>query len=199
MALDQSVSRTPSIISNSLRCSMLFQSAAERPSANTPWRPRAFHRESITLVWLNPHPSESKRDSSTQTHFQHLNCDVLFYTDKSSCVDYFATKTNRYEHIILVIEGAEVFDEALQCDQVKRILLVQSADPRDSSHSKMVTVCDENQSMVGELEKVIAIVEHEASQQLEGVFNTLDKKERALRDLHNRLGSSIWCRAFRGE
>lgn len=186
---------------------MFLQKTPDRLLVDIPLHSLGPNREAITVVWFNPVLSKAKINSSTMAHLRLLRHYVLIYTDQTLCVEYLTAKMNRWEHIILVIEGAEVSDEVYQCDQVKWILFVRSDDRRNSSireekssHcSKMVTVCEDEESVVAELTRVIENVQQQTSQQLDGVFKTLGKKERSLRDLHAQLGSSLWCRAFASE
>ena len=192
---------------NTSSCLMLLQNTPDRFLVDIPLHSLVPNGESITVVWFNPALWESKIDSSTMIHIRLLRHYVLVYTDQTLCVEYLTAKMNRCEHIILVIEGVEVFDEAYQCDQVKWIVSVRSDNRKNSivreeksSHClKTVIVCEDKDSMVAELRRVIAKVEQQTSQQLDGAFKTLGKKERSLRDLQNQLGSSIWCLAFRSE
>ena len=159
------------------------------------------NRESITLIWYNPSFTESSIDVSKIAHLRARNDYILLYTQKSMCIEYLTANIQRSEHIIMVLFGTDILDEACKCEQIHAILIVGSSDKRKLklNHRTTVEVFDKSESMMIKLSEVITNVEHQVAQETDGMFTTFDQKEISLRDLHQTPGSAVWCQAFKGE
>ena len=136
------------------------------------------NREVITLVWYDPRCTEASVPDIGK--LCRLNNYILYHTDESMCVDFLTSKMNRHEHIVVVLDhGVKILDQALKCEQVRAVLLVDSsgASPLDTievTPSKPVAVFDQSDSMLVTLQQVLVDVEHQVAHQLDSMFTRFD-------------------------
>ncbi|CAF3256635.1 unnamed protein product [Rotaria socialis] len=158
------------------------------------------NRESITLVWFDPMLSEATFDVSTIARLHQLNDYILFYTQAYKCVEYFTSSIKKNERIIVILHGYELFENAYECEQVYSILIVDSSRNQlslaENYQSKIVEIFQDDNSMINKLQQTITHLEHQAIQQTENIFITLDRKQRSLRDLRQELAPFLWCQVM---
>jgi len=112
--------------------------------------------------------------------------------------------------IILLFYGIELLDEAYACEQVHTIILVDSNNqsksnriyPNKQWRSKTILAFEESHLTSEKFEEVISDAVDKITDKIDGdgVFSTLNQtKQVALRDLHDAVGSSVWCQVFKGK
>ena len=169
-----------------------------------------LNRELITLIWYNPSLTESSADLRKISNFRRLNNYILLYTQKTLCIEYLTSNLKRHDHIIIVLYGIELLDEAYACEQVHTIILVDSNNqsksnriyPNKQCRSKTILAFEESHLTSEKFEEVISDAVDKITDKIDGdgVFSTLNQtKQVALRDLHDAVGSSVWCQVFKGK
>jgi hypothetical protein len=163
------------------------------------------NRENITLIWFDSTLTEINTSVSALIHLRALNDYVLFYTQKSTFLEYLMSKRKKSDHVIVVLYDIEVLDKAHECEQVHAILMVDPNNTINKSmitadrHPKLVGIFEEREFMLVKLQQVIVDVEHQLAQGAGNTFSTFDRKERALRDVRHQLAPFLWCHVFKGK
>lgn len=136
-------------------------------------------------------------------YLRALNDYILFYTQKSLYLEYLLSKQKRNDYIIAILKNTEILDETHQCEQVHSILLIISNDEKNlimkEDYQKVVGIFEDENSMFVRLKQVIVDVEHRFSQDIGGMFNISNRKERTLQDVRDELPLFMWRQAFKGK
>jgi hypothetical protein len=66
-------------------------------------------------------------------------------------------------------------------------------------YQKVVGIFEDENSMFVRLKQVIVDVEHRFSQDIGGMFNISNRKERTLQDVRDELPLFMWRQAFKGK
>jgi hypothetical protein len=121
-----------------------------------------------------------------------------------------------YEYVIALLDDIDlmtlknVISRLQQCRQIKAILIVTSSNMldvkqhhdifemfADVDQKKTIAIFDEYELMFAQLQQLI----HTANERCEvnDVFITLNRKQKALRDLRQELGPFLWTHTIRCE
>ena len=184
---------------------ILQSSSRDYPLLDIPADRLIRNQEDVSLVWFNPELIDTDVSDLSLNHLRTLNDYVLLYTQKSLYLEYLISEQKRNDHIIVILHDTEVLDQTNNCEQVDVILLMNTNNNRcrnvvnERDYRKVVGIFENTSSMLVQLEQVIADVEHHAAQNIEEVFSTFNRQERALRDVRHEMAVFMWRQVFKGK
>jgi hypothetical protein len=150
--------------------------------------------------------------AETLDHLRAINTGtIVLYTNVSKCLKYLK-QAKAFERIVLVMNidrnriGFNDVSRLLQYEQVQCIIIVTSADDKNSSTNidlqnkiriEMIKRCEvihDYQSLINRFDHLLK----EADQFDDDFFVFFNRTEKSMRNLRNELSTYIWSQSLRG-